>query len=80
MTRIGILASRVRSRGGWTARSAAALVILLALPVFLLAGWSLTGWAIAAVLWLGVQAFGLLLGRLKPSPDNVAASGVWPSG
>jgi hypothetical protein len=42
-------------------------VILLALPLFLIAGWSFAGWAIAAVLWIGVQAFGLLLGRLNPS-------------
>jgi hypothetical protein len=42
-------------------------VIALALPLFLVAGWSLAGWAIAALLWLGMQAFGLLLGRLNPS-------------
>src|SRR2546430_9868596 len=53
-----------------------ALVIALALPLFLLAGWRVSGWAIAAVLWVGVQAFGLLLGRLKPAPDRLAASGA----
>jgi hypothetical protein len=52
------------------------LVIALALPVFLLAGWSLSGWAIAALLWIGSQAFGLLLSRLSPSADNLAGSGV----
>ena len=51
-------------------------VIALALPIFLLAGWRLAGWGIAAVLWVGVQALGLLLTRIKPSPDNLAASGV----
>jgi hypothetical protein len=56
--------------------AAGAAVIALALPVFLLAGWRLAGWAIAAVLWLGAQALGLLLSRIRPSPDNVAASGV----
>jgi len=35
-----------------------ALVIVLALPLFLVAGWDLAGWAVAAVLWVGVQAFG----------------------
>ena len=56
--------------------AAGATVIALALPVFLLAGWRLGGWAIAAVLWLGMQVLGLLLARVRPSPDNLAASGV----
>jgi len=51
-------------------------VIALALPIFVLADWRLAGWGIAAVLWVGVQALGLLLTRIKPSPDNLAASGV----
>ena len=56
--------------------AAGGLVIVLALPLFVLAGWRLAGWAIAAVLWVGVQAFGLLLARIRPSTDNLAASGV----
>jgi hypothetical protein len=56
--------------------AAGALVVALALPVFALADWPLAGWALAAVLWLGAQALGLLLARLRPSPDNLAASGV----
>jgi hypothetical protein len=56
--------------------AAGATVIALALPVFLLAGWRVAGWAIAAVLWLGMQALGLLLARIRPSADNLAASGV----
>ncbi len=80
MTRIGILGEPRPEPRGWTATLGGGLVIALALPVFLIAGWSLKGWAIAAVLWVGVQAFGLLLGRLKPSPDNVAGSGVFAFG
>jgi hypothetical protein len=57
-----------------------ALVIALALPLFVVAGWPLAGWAIAAVLWVGVQAFGLLLARLKPGPDNLAGSGAFAFG
>jgi hypothetical protein len=53
-----------------------ALVIGVALPVFLLAGWRLTGWGLAAVLWVGVQALDLLLARLKTRAGNLAASGV----
>jgi hypothetical protein len=56
--------------------AAGALVVALALPLFLLADWRLAGWAIAAVLWVGVQALGLLLARIRPSADNLAASGV----
>jgi hypothetical protein len=56
--------------------AAGALVIAVALPVFALAGWPLAGWAIAALLWFGAQALGLLLARVRPSPDNLAASGV----
>jgi hypothetical protein len=53
-----------------------ALVIALALPVFLLAGWRVSGWALAAVLWVGVEAVDLLLARLKARAGNLAASGV----
>jgi hypothetical protein len=53
-----------------------ALVIALALPVFLAAGWALAGWALAAVLWLAGQALALLLTRLRPGVGNLAASGV----
>ena len=38
-----------------------ALVIALALPVFLLSGWRVAGWAIAAVLWVAVHALELLV-------------------
>ena len=45
----------------WVPAVGGGLVIALALPVFLVAGWPLPGWAIAAVLWAGGQCFGLLL-------------------
>jgi hypothetical protein len=55
---------------------AGATVIAVALPVFLLAGWPLAGWALGAVLWAGAQALGLLLARLRLGAGNLAASGV----
>jgi hypothetical protein len=58
------------------ALAAGGLVIAVSLPLFLVAGWPLTGWAVAAVLWVGVQAFGALLARVKPSSEHVAASGL----
>ena len=55
---------------------AGAAVIALALPVFLVAGWPLAGWTLAAVLWLAAQALGALLARLPLGAAHVAASGV----
>jgi hypothetical protein len=52
------------------------LVLTLALPVFALAGWDLRGWALAALLWFGNQALGVLLRRLRTGAGNLAASGV----
>jgi hypothetical protein len=76
LTRVGILGSPRPVPGRLAAVAAGGLVILLALPVFVLAGWPVAGWAIAALLWVGAQAFGLLLARTKPSTTNLAASGM----
>jgi hypothetical protein len=77
LTRVGILgAPRPVPQRRRLAVAGAAVTIALALPLFLLAGWPLVGWGIAAVLWAGGQTLGLLLARVKPSPDNLAASGV----
>jgi hypothetical protein len=55
---------------------AGSALILLALPVFAIAGWSLRGWALAAVLWVAAQGLGFLLTRLPLDAGNLAASGV----
>ena len=55
---------------------AAAVVVALALPVFLVAGWRVQGWAIGAVLWVASQAFGWVLTRLRTGTGNLAAAGV----
>ena len=54
----------------------AGVVLLVALAVFLLAGWTITGWALGAVLWAGMKAIDLLLARVRGRMDNLAASGV----
>jgi hypothetical protein len=51
-------------------------LILLALPVFAIAGWPLKGWALAAVLWAAAQAFAYILSRLPLDEGNLAAAGV----
>ena len=50
-------------------------VIVLALPIYLIAGWPIEAWALAATLWAGSQAFSYLLVRLRAKGD-LFASGV----
>jgi hypothetical protein len=52
------------------------VVLLLALPVFLLTGWDLAGWALGALLWVGIEAIELLLTRVRGKSGNVAAGVV----
>jgi hypothetical protein len=55
---------------------AAASVLVLALPVFVLVGWPIAGWALAVVLWIASGLLGLVLGRLRLGMDTLAPSGV----
>jgi hypothetical protein len=55
---------------------AGSAVIVLALPVFAVAGWPLAGWTFAAVLWIAAQAFAWLLTRLSLDAGNLAAAGM----
>jgi len=52
------------------------LVLTLALPVFLVAGWNLAGWGLATVLYLAIHALNLLLMQLRTRTGNLAASGL----
>jgi len=52
------------------------LVLTLALPVFLVAGWNLAGWGLATVLYLAIHALNLLLVQLRTRTSNLAASGL----
>jgi hypothetical protein len=51
-------------------------VVVLALPVFVAAGWPVRGWALAATLWVAGQLFALLLTRLPLGTGNLAAAGM----
>ena len=55
---------------------AAAGLLVLAVPVFLVADLPLGGWVLATVLWLAAQGLSLLLARLGLGADKLAASGV----
>ena len=50
--------------------------VLLALPVFVAAGWPVSGWILGATLWAVGQVLGLLLARLPTGASNLAGSGV----
>ena len=56
--------------------AAGAAVFVVALPVFLVAGWSMKAWLLAAVLWLASEVLGVALGRLKVGLDAGGSSGV----
>jgi hypothetical protein len=49
------------------------LVVLLALPVFIVAGLSIAGWALAAVMWVAVHAIDALLLRTRANTATLAA-------
>jgi hypothetical protein len=51
-------------------------VVALALPIFLIAGWSLRGWALGAVLWAASQLLGLLFTRFGIGEPSLRGSGV----
>ena len=53
-----------------------AVVVLLALPIFLVTGWPLAGWGLAAVLWVAVHVLDVILRRSRGEAGNLAASGV----
>jgi hypothetical protein len=51
-------------------------VVALALPIFLIAGWPIRGWALGAVLWVTSQLLGLLFARVGIGEPNLRGSGV----
>jgi hypothetical protein len=55
---------------------AGGLVVALALPIFLAAGWDLRGWAIGATLWAGSRALAALLTHVRGGMGNLAGSSV----
>ncbi|HKD93315.1 MAG TPA: hypothetical protein VKB43_01230 [Gaiellaceae bacterium] len=50
------------------------LVIALLLPVVALVGWSIAGWGLAALLWVGLHVLDLFLVRARSRPGSGPAS------
>lgn len=55
---------------------AGAAVVVLGLPVFIVGGFPIGGWALAAVLWAAGEALGLWLARIPTGADNLGRSGM----
>ena len=55
---------------------AGAGIVALALPVFLVAHFSLAGWALASVLWAAGEALSMWLGKLPTGADHLGMSGM----
>jgi hypothetical protein len=51
-------------------------VVVIALPVFAIAGWRLDAWGIAAGLWAAYLVIGALLRRVPLGSGNLAAAGL----
>jgi len=51
-------------------------VVALTLPIFLLAGWDVRGWALGALVWAGSQVVGLLLNKAGIGEPTLRGSGV----
>jgi hypothetical protein len=55
---------------------AGGLVVALALPVFLAAGWNLAGWGLGAALWVAGRTLGYLLDRVGIGNPSLRESGL----
>lgn len=55
---------------------AGAGVVVLSLPVFLVGGFALAGWALAATLWAAGELLGLWLSRIPTGADRLGKSGM----
>lgn len=51
-------------------------VVAVALPLFLLAGWGVRGWALGAVLWTASQILGFVLARAGIREPTLRGSGL----
>jgi len=71
----GVLAPRPVPRGHVPA-IVGSVVVVLALPVFLIAGWRVGAWGLAAVLWVAGQTLTLVLQRLPLGMGSLASSGA----
>ena len=74
---LGTLFSTPRSEPSHLLPAAGGTVVLvLLLPVIALVGWSIAGWGLAVLLWLGLHALDLFVLRTRSKPAGAASSGI----
>jgi len=74
---LGTLFSTPRSEPDHLLPAAGGTIVLaLLLPVIALLGWSIAGWGLAALLWLGLHALDLFVVRARSKPAGSASSGI----
>ena len=74
---LGTLFSTPRSEPDHLLPAAGGTIVLaLLLPVIALLGWSIAGWGLAALLWLGLHALDLLVVRARSKPGGATNSGI----
>jgi hypothetical protein len=56
--------------------AAGGVAVAFALPIFVVAGWRLEGWALGAILWAASQALGLLFDRIGIHEPTLRGSGI----
>jgi hypothetical protein len=54
----------------------AAVAVALALPVVLVGGWPVKGWALGAILWAGLAALSVVIAMLRARTTGVASSSL----
>ena len=74
--RAGLFSTPRPEPGHLLPAAGSALLLVAALPVFLLLGWPLIGWGLAVLLWLFVHGLDLVLTRVRKPTDNLAGSAV----
>jgi hypothetical protein len=73
--RAGVFSTPRPAPGRRAPALAGAGVVVLSLPVFLVGGFPLGGWALAAVLWAAGEALGLWLATMPTGADHLRRSG-----
>jgi hypothetical protein len=74
--RAGLFSTPRPEPGHLLPAAASAVLLLAALPVFLLLDWPVVGWSLAAVLWAFVHALDYVLARIRRPTANLAGSAV----